>query len=857
MTDTGDTPGYVPARTSGHQTYLTKTTEYQKHMTHIDATSSSLIATPYDQRLDTPLVGGKALGLWRSVQKGQNVPFHVTVTTEAYDLHVDQVVYDPKRVILDQLDKMSTREFKERKYGCSPDDIRRFVADLPEITEITIRAYQHLLLEFVDSSIGFILNPAAASVALLTEATPLPEEVEISLRPHLEGKESWYFATRSSSPQEDKPGDAAAGMHDTVLNQQGWVDVLAGVRRCFGSLFSARAWQHRDDLGYDQTTVKMAVVVMRMIPSEFSGVVFSTEMTTSNPDRVTVTAVRGLGEGIVQGNLIPQIWEIRKRDRQIIRRDIVPQERMLIKVRKPRHAQSSPNRWAKVPSELQEAPIYTDDQILWWFDKVMELRTLNNHELDLEFADYDGEHFLVQERPVSVNYVPRDESQDGIETAQVLLRGIIGSPHVTVGRVRKIKSPRMQHLVQPGEILVTQEASPEYGPSLSICGGVVSESGGPSQHGAIIARQRKKGAIMAVKNAMKLLKDGDLITVCGFTGNIYVGAAMIAIENYKQWLEQDRAKTAALLASGVRTKVKIMGIVASQEESIDLVTNYKSDGAGLLRLEHVTADMPHAMHAYETGRSDWYVDELTQRTEAVIRPFDLDQTITIRFPDNREFEFAKQEGGLKYRMVKPGPKTGPNLDMHIRGIRHYLAYPPATMLYARVMRNLKGIRHINAMAPFCDTVENTVRFRKMLQAYGLHDDGSWNFYVMWELPSTILNARRLIKEARVQGGSIGSNDLTMFTGGADRNVDIMRNWFTENDPSILRLCRMAFDASQEAGIPIGSCGNGPSDYPEFGRELIRMGFDSLSLQPDAINKMWGIAFEEEGYTTSSISTGSH
>lgn len=786
------------------------------------------------------------------VRKGQNVPFHITVTTEAWDQHVDQIVHDPKRVILDYLDKMSTREFKERKFGCSADDVRRFVADLPEIPEITIRDYQLLLLGIVDSRIGFILNPASASVSFLHEATPLPEEVEKAIRPHLEGKESWFFADRSSSPQEDQSGDAGAGMHDTVLNQRGWVNVLAGVRRCFGSLFSPRAWEHRDQLGYDQTAVKIAVVIMRMIPAAYAGVAFSTEMTTSNPDRVTLTAVRGLGEGVVQGSLSPQIWEIRKSDRTIIRREFPRQERMLVKVINPSSPQSKPNRWVRVPDHLQTEPIYTDDQVLWWFDKIMEVREKSEHELDLEFADYDGEHFIIQERPVSVVYIPRDEAGDGVETARVLIKGTVGSPHVSYGQVRKIKSSNHQHLLQQGEILVTHEASPEFGPSLSVCGGVVSETGGPSQHGAIIARQRKKGAIMTVPNAMKILKDGDWVTVDGFTGNIYEGKATVALENYKRWQDQDRAKTAALIMSGIRTRLKIMGIVASEEEARDLVNNHKSDGAGLVRMEHASEDLPHAAYAHDTGRGDWYVNELTGRMEAIIRPFDLEQDVTIRFPDFREFEFASKEGGRKYSMVKPGPKTGPNLDMHIRGIRHYLAFPQATMLYARVIKNLKGIRPINAMAPFCDTVENTVRFRKMLQAFGLRDDESWKFYVMWELPSTILNARRLIKEARVQGGSAGTNDLTMFTGGVDRNVSLMRSWFTEEDPSVLRLLLMALEASKEAGIPMGSCGNGPSDYPELGRQLIRAGIDSISLQPDAINTMWGIAFEEEGFSTPTL-----
>lgn len=44
---------------------------------------------------------------------------------------------------------------------------------------------------------------------------------------------------------------------------------------------------------------------------------------------------------------------------------------------------------------------------------------------------------------------------------------------------------------------------------------------------------------------------------------------------------------------------------------------------------------------------------------------------------------------------------------------------------------------------------------------------------------------------------------------------------------------MAIDGAHAAGIPIGICGQAPSDYPEFADFLVQQGIDSISLNPDS------------------------
>src|SRR5256885_1262024 len=84
-------------------------------------------------------------------------------------------------------------------------------------------------------------------------------------------------AVRSSATAEDLPGASFAGQQDTYLNIRGEQAVLDAIRRCFASLFTARAISYRIDMGFDHLQVALSVAVQRMVRSDLasSGVLFT------------------------------------------------------------------------------------------------------------------------------------------------------------------------------------------------------------------------------------------------------------------------------------------------------------------------------------------------------------------------------------------------------------------------------------------------------------------------------------------------------------------------------------------------------------------------------------------------------
>src|SRR3569832_84390 len=125
------------------------------------------------------------------------------------------------------------------------------------------------------------------------------------------------FSVRSSATAEDLGGAAFAGQHDTYLNCIGIDPILARIRDCWISLWSARAVSYRLQAGIGLLDTAMAVVVQKMAISRVSGVGFSINPVTGNPAEQSVDANYGLGESVVGGEFPVDHWLLDKASGQV------------------------------------------------------------------------------------------------------------------------------------------------------------------------------------------------------------------------------------------------------------------------------------------------------------------------------------------------------------------------------------------------------------------------------------------------------------------------------------------------------------------------------------------------------------
>ena len=129
-------------------------------------------------------------------------------------------------------------------------------------------------------------DDAAARIRFLFTA-PIPEALADELRA-ARAELGPAVAVRSSATAEDLADASFAGQQDTFLNVNGDDAVLDAVRRCWASLWTARAMSYRARRGIDPETVRLAVVVQRLVDADAAGVMFTANPTNGRRNQTVI-----------------------------------------------------------------------------------------------------------------------------------------------------------------------------------------------------------------------------------------------------------------------------------------------------------------------------------------------------------------------------------------------------------------------------------------------------------------------------------------------------------------------------------------------------------------------------------------
>jgi pyruvate, water dikinase len=212
---------------------------------------------------------------------------------------------------------------------------------VPQGFAVTVDAYRrHCAESGVDSTLDEIISGLgadpedtaveAASVRIreLFEATPMSDGLTLEITEAYEElclrctDVNVPTAVRSSATGEDAADASFAGIFDTYLGVSGTERVLTAVRRCWASLFTARALAYRLRKGISHHDMPIAVGVIELIHARASGVAFSVHPVTTKSDRVVIETSWGWGEAIVQGLVDPDHIEVGKADGRVLRYDV-------------------------------------------------------------------------------------------------------------------------------------------------------------------------------------------------------------------------------------------------------------------------------------------------------------------------------------------------------------------------------------------------------------------------------------------------------------------------------------------------------------------------------------------------------
>ncbi|KAJ4462092.1 putative phosphoenolpyruvate synthase [Paratrimastix pyriformis] len=129
------------------------------------------------------------------------------------------------------------------------------------------------------------------------------------------------WAARSSGIAEDSADCSFAGQHDTVLNIKTADALLVGIKQVWSSLFSDRALAYRLSRNMDVTKILgegIGVVVQRMVVPDVSGIMFTADPLTQNRSNIRIDASYGAGEGLVSGQVDPDVFTVDKHTFQLV-----------------------------------------------------------------------------------------------------------------------------------------------------------------------------------------------------------------------------------------------------------------------------------------------------------------------------------------------------------------------------------------------------------------------------------------------------------------------------------------------------------------------------------------------------------
>src|SRR4029078_10199057 len=179
---------------------------------------------------------------------------------------------------------------------------------------VTTDAFQRILAEApsIDNQLDRLsrlkpddreaIRALSAEIRRALEGIAIPEDLATAItRPLARLGEHGAYAVRSSATAEDLPTASFAGQQDTYLNVVGPAAILRHVSRCWASLFTERAVTYRLRNRVDHRTVRMAVVVQRMVFPQAAGILFTADPLTGNRKVASVEASFGLGEALVAG----------------------------------------------------------------------------------------------------------------------------------------------------------------------------------------------------------------------------------------------------------------------------------------------------------------------------------------------------------------------------------------------------------------------------------------------------------------------------------------------------------------------------------------------------------------------------
>lgn len=446
-------------------------------------------------------------------------------------------------------------------------------------------------------------------------------------------------------------------------------------------------------------------------------------------------------------------------------------------------------------------------------DGVCEL--IEQHHYNAEWALTAQAQILVEQFETMTDDYLRERAADIRQVIERVLRVLSGSSTLL---------PDVMPAPDEGLIVVARDISPAD--MLRFRDGrfaaFLTDLGGPASHTAIVARSMNVPAVVGLGQFRSLVRDGDLLVVDGFTGDVLVNPSPCVLAQYRDWQQahlQERAKLAELRDAPAATRdgvtIELLANIETPQET-DAALQAGASGIGLFRTEFLF--MGRRTLPSEDDQYDAYA--------RVVRAM-AGRPVTIRTLD------------LGADKALDGDVTvATNPALGLRAIRYCLARPDMFVTQLRAL--LRAARHgpIRILLPMITSLHEVRAAREALataceQLPKNQRDvlAQVSLGAMVETPAMAIAVEHFVDALDFM--SIGTNDLIQYTLAVDRADQDVTRLYDPLHPAVLRLIAHVIDTGQRHGKPVAMCGEMAGDA-SLTRLLLGLGLTSFSMHPQQL-----------------------
>ncbi|HIP38277.1 MAG TPA: hypothetical protein EYG88_02630 [Desulfocapsa sulfexigens] len=429
--------------------------------------------------------------------------------------------------VLQFSDKELSNEYTGSKTGTLVELSRSLNLTIPAGFVITTNCFSYLLeynnlrpainalLGETDLSAVAHLSEISSNIKQLISDAEIPPDVEKAILAaqdllQKESEKSWdqLCAVRSSALSED--GQCSfAGQYSSCLNVKP-DQLIAAYIEVLCSKYSPEALAYRINCGLSDEETPMAVMVLQMVEAAAAGVVYTSDPSGSREDELFVHSTKGLGDSVVSGTVIPEVFSVSKEECQL------------------------------TCAPVSEDKSLTEDQILDLAEKSIRIEHHFNGPQDIEWAmQKDGSFVFLQSRDLHVygHETKADEKVAVATDSMLFCGGKMASSGAICAKAWCLEAETSIDKIGQGDILVIRETLPSYVRVLHQVSGVIAELGSAAGHFATVCREFGVPLLLGVGKDIHCIKHGQLITLSADTNAVYSGNTLHSIEAvpvYKQ-----------------------------------------------------------------------------------------------------------------------------------------------------------------------------------------------------------------------------------------------------------------------------------------------------------------------------------